>query len=767
MKIVRIIFISLLTGVFLFLAYYLYNRQQNKYTFRSFELKENATSLAVPNIDRLLVKVNTAAEVEGISENSALESGLNLLLEKRTTRVNPILGKACFLSFNATDFVLAFSNPDLNFDDVITLLNDVFGISATYVEEQLKFDGQVYQAQQFGTFTVISSQIIKPNFNHLSYPLTNADYFVLTDSLSTERFILANNSQFKVWNETREVVRGSPVNHTAFIEKLPLNFNSAVFYGSERLIEDKNTFFPGSDEEAFSWLGNGLLIMKKDSFQLMLANQNDQRDLRLILEEQTLNALGDSAQLTFFNVKNVEIMPFKSSFAWKEVIPELDTDLNYFAEYENFNVVSNSLAAMRWYLSEIQTGNLYEENMGLMEQYDLSTPLKSHIVKLSNATDGYRYETATWTRKTMCTHTLTSSVNSNDDLVDTEDLSEFGVPFKPLTILPLTNKADSKILLVNKTDLAVLNSNGEVAWKIKLPGTYKFSPEIIDLENDGTPEIAICLARKLLVYDIGGQPKVTIDGSTFLSAGSTFTSNLIVNYDRVFDFRFFLADAQNIYCFNESAERVDGFQFQQSASPLSGQSYYTQIAGKDYLMFNDVNGGVYLLNRRGESRFAREISTKNLPKKSRFLVGKDESTLALLGYRNQYIYSYYLKDGVLDSTKLDKQVTALNAKWILPETPTLVIDEPGRIVLFNRFGYVEKEILKPETAGTFVAVEAMPTNHYVFFDNTNNSLYLLNKDGKLVLTNPSEMANVYGINNTLFYTYDRQKIKQHKLKKSL
>jgi hypothetical protein len=364
------------------------------------------------------------------------------------------LGENCFVSFNSTDFVLAFSNSDLNFDVIITLLSGNFDIASNYSEGIFTLDEKSFYGGQYGNYIVISSIPIEAEYTEDTYQLTNADYMVMVDSVSVDRYILANDRQFKVWNETSDPVRGNPMAHEAFVKKIPVSFSTAHFYGSQRMLEDKNSFFASENEEEFSWIGDGLLILKKDSFELMIATQNDQRDLRLILEEQTLKANDDTIQIPFFNVKSFEIMPFETDFKWRKAIPELKSDLSSYAEYENFNVMSNSIAAMRWYLSEIQTGNLIGENRTLMEQYRISTPLKCHAVHLANTDSGNIYETETWMSKTVCTHTTTTlnliseSNSSNESLM-------FEAPFKPLQIIPIADKPNAEVILVGEKKIAV------------------------------------------------------------------------------------------------------------------------------------------------------------------------------------------------------------------------------------------------------------------------------------------------------------------------
>lgn len=757
MRYVRLILLVLLSGLFLFLAYNLYQRQQHKYTFLSFRLSNESTSVLVPNLDRLLGKLNRADEVEALSLNPTLQSGLSALLEQKNKRFNADLGQACFVSFTATDFVLAFENPDLAFGDLTDLLARQFNQAAVYENDLFQLNGNAYHAGQFGAFTVLSTLPIAPNFEHPSFFPSNADYLVFKDTAAPDRFILANDRQFRVWNETGQSVRGNPILHQNFIYKVPKGFESIHFFGSSRLAEDKQAFFKSTNEEAYSWVGDGLMVLKKDAFELLIAPQNDVRDLRLMLEEQTLAAQGDTVQLNLLNIKNYEIMPFISNFDWEASIPVLNQKLNYYTEFENFNVLANSLEAMRWYLAEIQAGNLIEEDPLLAEACRLSTPLKSHRVDVYYDNDNLVFETYNWIEKSKCTRTITR-FNLYDKAPSENDLWTFEPPFAPIWILPYAQKETNLVLVANKTNLASYTSSGSQNWQINLGGNLIESPQLVDLENDGIFEIALFLDNEFLVINNQGK---TVNGLS-VKMTETLNGGLCINYDLGYDYRFFLVIGKTIRCLNEKGEIVTGWQYAGNKVPLTGEAIYTQVEGKDYLCFKDVNNQLVVLNRRGEDRFTNNTAS-NLSWESNFVTGKNEDDLQKLGYKNQYIFNRYIKDSYTDSVKLDKSVNAVNAKWLLLDEPTLLIEEPNRMILFNTFGYVKQEILKPQNALKFLGIHSAPQIRYVFFDNSNNSLYLLNGEGKMILSNLSNSTEVYGINSTRFYTFDGQKISEYKL----
>ena len=723
----------------------------------SFKLTNPSTSVIIPNLDRLVQKLGTAEDEVIFTQNSDVAEGLNQLIDHQSLKLNDALGEQCFLSFTAEDLTVAFDNPDLSYSDLSTFLNDQFGANASYREGVFQLNDRTFETAQFGAFTVFSTVPINPDPDVRDYLETNADYSVILDTTATDRYILANEKRFRVWNENKGPVRGNPIAHSELILKAPKNFDHLHFYGSQRFSEDKTTFFESPGEEAFSWINNGLVILKKDSFELMIARQNDERDLKLLLEEQTLEAQGDTAQLNFLTVKNVQIMSFETQFNWQASIPGLTDELRYYGEFQNFNVLANSFAAMRWYLAEIQTGSLVEEDEWLLEQYQQSTPKNCHLVEIESTADGILIHTGTWMEKNKCANTQSFlSLNGNSG-TDSDESIEFSVPFAPNSIFPFTQKGN-QMVLVSGPKHVMMVENGKEIWQVPLDQTLISAPEQIDLENDGIFEWALFLKNEFKVLRTNGEqvPGLSRKLNKPLKGG------LCANYDLRYDYRFFLVSNQSITCINEKGETVTGWTYQGSQVPLTGASFYTQIAGKDYLCFKDINNQLIILNRRGESRFVNQTAS-NLPNESHFVTGRDERVLHKLGYQNQFIYNRYIKDGYTDSVKLDKRVNAVSAEWIMLNEPRLLIEEPGRVILFNVFGYVEQEILKPQNASTFLGMHATPEIYYVFFDNSNNSLYLLNKDGKMILSNLANNSRVYGINARSFYTINRQIIKEHKL----
>ncbi len=759
MKIIRFIGVFVLATVFIALAVVLYQKQKLQYTFRSFELPAPATTIFIPDVDRLIRRMATVEDLHLVDRNPVLMNGVNAVLKLSKTNFNADFGKSCLVSFTENDFNLVFKNQDLSPNQIHLTLTQIFQVSAEIQDAGLKVGDMTYYIQQYGAFTVIGTTICLPNEHVLPDPTTNADYVVFLGDANPKRYILAYDQIFTVWEESAEEISGNTIRHDQFLKKVPLSFEALNFYGSERFEQDKYVFFNDPVDDGYSWIDRGVMIIKKGSFEIMIAPQNDQRDLKLMLEEQTLGSQNDSILPQTIVVKNFEIMPFKSQFNWTSAIPSLTDTLTHYTEFENFNVLSNSLAAMQWYLSEIQIGNMADQNELFMTHYLRSVPQQAHLLQFVFDGNLLKSESAAWTGKTRQVRTNTVAMLNESNNEGSGSPRSFDLPFEPTYILPITSGEAGKILVASDLKLALFMEDGTLGWQAELGSKLILAPELIDLNGDGVFEIATYSLNEFNVFGADGKPIPNLS----IKTPQPLKGGMSVTYETANDYRFFLVFGSQVMCYTTSGQPANGWQFGGLTAPLTGAASHAKINGIDLLSFKDINSKIYLLTRRGESRFGTILISK-LPNESEFVLGKSEELVYKLGYSNQNIYTRFLKDGYTDSLKLDIPVNAVSAKWIQSEIPLLIIEEPNRILLFNSAGYLEGEVLKPAAAPTYIRAENTTALHYVFYNNANNSLYLLNRDGRILSSGLSSNPLVYGISTNHFYTYSELKLYEHKLK---
>lgn len=761
-RIFRLTLIVVLTILFSVAAFYLYSKQKEKYTFSSFRIEKEFAGVMIPNIDRLCDKINQTDELGLTDLPDDLSSGIQFLIDKKNFLFSEEISQDCFISYNATDFSIAFETSEMDAFTVSELLKAKFEIESTPTESSLQLIGKNYLIETYNQFLVISTSAISPVKKKIEEQYGNADFILFSNQHPQgSRHIIVNDYHHQVWEDSISGPLGQPQYHASFLNYVPASFEEIYFYGSSRMETDNSFLFNQPSENSFAWVDGGITIVKNDSFSIMIAPQNLEQDLRLILEEQTLINKSDTVQIPYFNIGPFEIMPFKTSFNWASSIPEITNEFRYFTSLENFNIVANSIPAMRWYLGELQLGNLFFKNSQVKSVYENAIPQRSHCVSIKRNDEGeFILNSKIWRSSTICVNTSTQ-INANAGVSESVQLiSDFDVEIIPTSVQTI-NKLDSVFVLVsNQNQVVVYDTTGNKKWGLNLSTALTGVPQIIDLENDGTNEIVFFQSDQIDIVSANGK---SVPGFPKKLNGIS-KGGLAVNYDEGFNYRFLVSIGNQVKSFDESGQLVPGWLFIGMTAELNGPIFYYSAQGKDLIAFKDMNNKQYILSRKGESRLNKEITVR-LPNETSFPVGNYEaSSLRKMGYKNNYIYNYYTMDGLKDSVKLDKDVMATNVSWIFNDNhPLLVIEETERIVIFDEFGYEKGAVLKPDVGSAFVGAIVKQDFNYVFVDNSQNTLYLLNGYGKMVFPVPVKGSSVFLLNQDLLYTFVGTKIKIYKI----
>ena len=202
MKIVRIIAIVLLASLFSTLAVVLYQKQTQRFIFRSFELPNQVSSLMINDLDRMLKRIDNPNQFKEIQVNSLLSEGFTLLWENQSSTYNALLGPNCFLSFSETDFSLVFKSQSLTPEGIVEELKARFSVDAQLNGDLMVLDGRTYIVREYGLFLHVSTVDFVPRYVQYIEPKTNADYVVFHDSSHFTRTLFAYNQTYQIWDDT-------------------------------------------------------------------------------------------------------------------------------------------------------------------------------------------------------------------------------------------------------------------------------------------------------------------------------------------------------------------------------------------------------------------------------------------------------------------------------------------------------------------------------------------------------------------------------------
>lgn len=715
----------------------------------------------IPNVDRLRKKINHSDDLLLNEMPATLSSAIEEVIQNTTFQFSEKLSTACFISYSSTDFLLAFQISGLYSVDLSGMLLNDFMVSSTFGDEMLIVNGINYRIIQYNHFLVISTGEIDATRKQEKEQFGNADYIVYDDQTSPgQHHIIKDNAHHVVWNEKIQGPEGEPLLHEQFLSFVPSRFDDLQFYGSSHFDLDRNFFFNPVSPKAFDWIDGGAIVIRKDSFELLIAPQNLEMDLKLTLEEETLLKRSDTSFIPYFNIGPYEVMPFETDMTWQKSISGQKDDFHFFTEIENFNVLANSIPAMRWYLGELQLGNLLIKNALLKQLYESALPQRAHMFTIHSG-DNKTYELTNkiWTDKSKCIVSRSSSGGTQTSNAPAKLYASFEIQIVPTCLLTVKSNDAVHILASNSNQVDLYDTSGTRLWSLTLNSKLNGNPQIVDLENDGSEEVVLFQTDQLNILDISGNSKNGLPKKF----GGVSQGGVAVNYDNSYNFRFLTNIGNQVKSLDEQGTAVQGWMFSTMTSTLQGDISYYVTQGKDMISFKDNNNSQFVINRRGESRLTKAVTVR-LPNESPFVVGNyDEASLRKLGYQNNYIYNSYLLDGQKDSVKLDRAVNALKAYWIFNNNePLLVIEESERVVVVDEFGYEKESVLKPIPNQQFGGLVVGESFKYVFVDNSENALYLLDGFGKMIFPIPVKGSGVFYLSSDLLYTLAGNRINVYK-----
>lgn len=731
-------------------------------TYLSFELPEATNSFVIPDIDRLMYKLHDVSELEMENIPEDLQKAVNKLLDTTHFSFNREIVSNCFVSYSQTDYAVVF-NTTASVQALSQVLASGLNLDITVNGTECVIAGKKLRAEHFGNFLCVSTLPVQPKEIDRKFYYGNSDYIVFNKQYPGGlRHILSKKYHYRLWQEETETVKGRPVSHAVYFESAPATFDQLVFYGSNRIQEDREVFFTSNVKESFDWMNDGLIYIRKDSFEIILARQGSNRDLNLILEEQTLNILSDEPQLSFFNIGKFKVMPFQTTFDWSESINELEDELGFYTEYMNFNVLTNSIPAMRWYLSQVQLGNLVGDHGMIHGVYTDCLPDKAHYVRMEKVeSGGYFCQSEVYEKNDSKLITEVFTAEQKVSVSGVEVVYDFQVNIVPDRLTAIRDKKINGILLNNEKQLSMYANSGEQLWTLQLSTPLVEDPQVVDFDKDGIYEYVFFQSNQIDVVNEEGK---SIPGFPLMLGGRS-QAGLAVNYDNLYNYRLIVNVDNTVKVYSEQGKIVEGWMFEGMNAAIKGKIYHVLTNGKDIITFKDQSNQQYVLNRRGERRIQENIRF-SLPNETDFIVGGMQSALRKMGYKGGYIYNYYVLDGERDSLKIDQPVNPTAIYWEYNEgQPLLIVEEINRLLIVNQFGYVQSEVLKPTNTNQFVGLVGSKDYGFVFADYSQNTIYLLNNYGKMILPNAVKGSDVSIIEKDLLYTYSGTSLKAYKIVK--
>ncbi len=721
---------------------YVYDKQAYQLSFSNFNVSLDAINIYIPNLE-LFYGLNSNVDSFELPLDVFNEK-INVLTFLESNNITDEL----YLSFNTQDYTITIKQHSFDSEEFIVLLENELNCSVDSKTNTIRLGNSTYNYFTVNDYFVFSTSEIKLNaVEQFEKPKGNYHYFIQNNTEPKQQFFKQyNNTTYVSYSENNDTVKGGPVSANIYYNTIPSNFDTLRFYGSSRIQDDVESLIGFNNKMGFfGWIDNSILHLKKDSFEILIGIQNEFQNLGDLLDEQTLALSNDSLLPAPIFKNNYEIHSFQSNYIWKSLIPFTHSKFNYYFEFNNYNILGNSERAMSWFITELQLGNVFSKVSS-----NFLHPKKINELKISQTELAHQIVSKTWTSKTKCFVSKVSSLNSIESNPASLPLSSsFSVTFKDFKIKTFIIKDTLEILLFNDEKIISYSKEGMINWTKKLKSPLISFP--IEVKKDSEDYIVLFMKHSIDIID---ENNVSINGFPFQLNSTATNASVMQN---LLNFRLLIKIENQIININEKGQFTEGWTNQLVPKELKS----TIQINKNPLRINyiDTHDSLYVINKFGKSILENNIKI-NLNQASNFISGnKGKTNRRIHGFSNPYIVNQLVNTGQKDSLRINQKLSPTNIQWSIHDDKTyLVVEEYNRVLIFNEFGLVEKEVQKPIPNVKLISNSFFGNDIIIFSDFRNKKLYLLDSYGRSVSDKPIQGESNFSINNKSIVVYFNSKI---------
>ena len=156
------------------------------------------------------------------------------------------------------------------------------------------------------------------------------------------------------------------------------------------------------------------------------------------------------------------------------------------------------------------------------------------------------------------------------------------------------------IALQDQNNVLYLFSNtGNLLWKKALPGPIVGTIEQVDLYKNKRLQLAFRTADRFMILDRNGKVVSPFDIKVNGSAPQHLS---VFDYDLNYNYRFLLTQGKAVKMLDNRGNNVNGFQLKTLTQALQHPPKHIRIGTRDYIVLQDVDGKVRLIDRIGKDR---------------------------------------------------------------------------------------------------------------------------------------------------------------------
>ena len=328
--------------------------------------------------------------------------------------------------------------------------------------------------------------------------------------------------------------------------------------------------------------------------------------------------------------RDVSIYKLENTIDFSEkLIPLISSKAhNYYIQLEEFIVFSENISGLKELISAVKNEDTFSDN----EWYDdFATEIAGesnllHVINttelVNNITTNVAEEFAeNWKKTTIKNHKLAAiqltadthfshihkvitktqaskiegKVNQTASVfLDKELLSD------PQLVKNHLTKGMDAIVQDKTNQLSLLSSTGNILWQKQYNEPILGKIQQMDMYRNGRLQLVFTTASALHVLDRNGKEVAPFP----IKFNNSITQPVAVfDYDKNRKYRIAVVQNDNIALYDNRGKKVNGFKFKnKSNASITHTPKHTRVGSKDYILVNESNNGLHILNRTGKER---------------------------------------------------------------------------------------------------------------------------------------------------------------------
>ena len=161
------------------------------------------------------------------------------------------------------------------------------------------------------------------------------------------------------------------------------------------------------------------------------------------------------------------------------------------------------------------------------------------------------------------------------------------------------NKTMDIVVQDQNNVLYLFSNKGILYWKKQLSGPIIGNIEQVDLYKNRRLQMAFRTPNRFMILDRNGSIVSPFNIKIPDSSPQHFAA---FDYDLNHNYRFLLTHGKQVQMFNNKGKKISGFKLKKLNQPLQNTPKHIRFGTKDYIVLQDIDGQVRILNRQGTNR---------------------------------------------------------------------------------------------------------------------------------------------------------------------